>query len=258
MHHAYLDRFAARDSLVHRRDPRAKTLAFLGLLVASILVPAGIWWPFGALLAVLGVLWAASGVPVWYLVRRVIILSPFVLFSLGLLPFLYAGDALWTLPVGPWGLVVTRQGLELAGNVAAKFSLSVLTLGVFFGVTRFDCFLAALRWLRAPRLLVMQLGFLYRYLYVVVDEAQRMMRARDARSGGRTGLRVWRATVGALGVLLLRSLERSERVYRAMLARGFSGEAVMLTRPSMAAPDVLFLAAVLAAAAAITAAWAAR
>jgi len=252
MHHAYLDRFAALDSPLHRRDPRAKTVALLGLLVSVILVPPGRWWPFAALAAVLATLWITSGVPLAYLARRVLTLSPFVIFSIVLFPILYAGDELWSAPLGPWRLSVTRQGLELAGNLAAKFALGVLILGLLFSVTRFHHFLHALRQFRVPRLLVMQLGFLYRYLYVVVDEAERMIRARDARSAGRSGWLLWRATVGVIGVLLLRSFERSERIYRAMLARGFSGEVVVLEQSSLGPADILFAATVLAAAAAVT------
>jgi len=255
MHHAYLDRFARLDSAVHRRDPRAKTLAFLGLVVAVILVPPGVWWPFAALAAPLGVLWLASRVPVAYLMKRVLVLSPFVIFSVVLFPLLYGGEPLWNVQFGPWRLTVTREGLELAGNLAAKFALGVLTLSLMFSVTRFHHFLYALRRFRAPQLLVMQLGFLYRYLYVVVDEAERLLRARDARSGGAHGRHLWRATAALLGVLLVRSFQRSERIYQAMLARGFSGEVVVLRRLRWRAADAAVAAAVLAVAAGTTAVW---
>jgi cobalt/nickel transport system permease protein len=255
MHHAYLDKFAARDSPVHRRDPRAKTLAFLGLLVAAILVPAGLWWPFAAVAAVLLALWAASRVPAGYLLKRVLVLSPFIAASLVLFPFLYGGDVLWSASLGPWTLTVTRQGLELAGNLAAKFALAVLILGLLFSVTRFQHFLYALRRCRVPQLLVMQLGFLYRYLFVIHDEVERLLRARDARSGGRGRRHVWRATAGLVGVLFLRSFQRSERLYWAMLARGFAGEALLLDRLRFRPADAAFVAVVLAAAAATTAAW---
>jgi len=257
MHHAYLDKFATRDSPVHRRDPRAKTAAFLALLAAAILVPPGTWWPFASVAVIVVALWAVSSVPVVYLLKRVVVLSPFIIFSLVLFPVLYDGRAVWTARLGPWRMSVTREGLELAGNVAAKFVLGVLILGLLFSVTRFQHFLYALSRLRVPQLLVMQLGFLYRYLFVVLDEAERMLRAREARSAGLGGPRLWRSAAGLVGTLFLRSYHRSQRVYWAMLARGFNGEVHVLGRLRWQAADTLFVSCFMAVAAAVTVCWAA-
>jgi len=257
MHHAYLDKFAARDSPVHRRDPRAKTAAFFALLAAAILVPPGLWWPFAAVAVIVVAVWAASGVPLGYLLKRVVVLSPFILFSLVLFPVFYGGRAVWTAQLGPWQVSVTREGLELSGNIAAKFVLGVLILGLLFSVTRFQHFLYALSRFRVPQLLVMQLGFLYRYLFVVLDEAERMLRAREARSAGRGGWHLWRASAGLVGTLFLRSYHRSRRVYWAMLARGFSGEVHVLGRLRWRAADTAFASSLVAVAAAVTVCWAA-
>jgi cobalt/nickel transport system permease protein len=102
--------------------------------------------------------------------------------------------------------------------------------------------LLAMRALRFPRLLVAVMGLMWRYLYLIVDEAARLMRARQARSGEaaseqgkKGGTVVWRAKVtgGMAGSLLLRSFERSERVYAAMLARGYDGEVRSLPVPGI-------------------------
>ena len=233
----------------------ATTKAAATTLAAATLVPAGVWWPLAAVGGALVVLWAMSGVPAFYLLKRVVLLCPFMILSLVLFPFLYAGDAVGAARVGPWTFTVTRQGLELAGNLAAKFTLAVLLLGLLFSVTRFQHFLYALRRFRVPPALVMQLGFLYRYLYVIGDEGERMLRARDARSGGRRGRPVWRATAGLIGVLFLRSYLRSERIYWAMLARGFAGEAVLLDRLRWRTVDRVFAALGLVTATAITVGW---
>ena len=91
--------------------------------------------------------------------------------------------------------------------------------------------LRALRWFRIPALLVATVFFAYRYFYVIGEEAQRMLRARDARSAEIPGFRPgrtirWRASVAGhmVGSLFVRSLERSERVFAAMQARGYQGE----------------------------------
>ncbi len=97
--------------------------------------------------------------------------------------------------------------------------------------TSFPDLLHAFRHLRIPKTLVAIIAFMYRYLFVLADETSRLLRARASRSaapaqGKAGGSILWRARVtgGLAGQLLLRSLERSDRVYNAMLARGFNGE----------------------------------
>jgi cobalt/nickel transport system permease protein len=91
----------------------------------------------------------------------------------------------------------------------------------------------AMRAVRIPRLLVSIFGLMWRYLFVLVDEVLRMLRARAARSGqsDQPGLKTggslaWRARIagGMAGSLFLRAFERSDRIYMAMAARGYDGE----------------------------------
>jgi cobalt/nickel transport system permease protein len=98
------------------------------------------------------------------------------------------------------------------------------------------------------------ISFMYRYLGVLGDEAQRMNRARASRSAARPGRRaggslLWRGRVtGAMvGSLFLRSYERSERVYSAMLARGFDGELRYLPGPGLEARAIVLFGLAIAA-----------
>ncbi len=95
---------------------------------------------------------------------------------------------------------------------------------VLASATPFPELLAAMR-MRLPKLLVAVIGLMWRYLFVLVDEVLRLMRAREARSGQADGSRgggslAWRARVtgGMAGNLMLRSFDRSERIYAAMAA----------------------------------------
>ena len=108
--------------------------------------------------------------------------------------------------------------------------------------TAFPEILTAMRSLKVPRLLVAVFGLMWRYLFVFADEAIRLLRARAARSGGtgnqdmRTGGDlVWRAktTGGLAGNLFIRSLDRGERIYLAMLSRGYDGEIRSLPQPGL-------------------------
>ena len=124
-----------------------------------------------------------------------------------------------------------------------KSWLSVQAAIVLAASTPFPELLQAMRAIGAPRLLVAMFGLMWRYLFVMVDEALRLMRARSARSGqleggtSRSGGSIaWRARVtgGMAGNLLIRAFERSERIYSAMLARGYDGETRSLPLPPIA------------------------
>jgi cobalt/nickel transport system permease protein len=126
---------------------------------------------------------------------------------------------------------LTDVGLWRLAAVLARSWLSLLAAATLILTTPFTALLKAMRGLGVPLILTAIIALMYRYLYVLVEEASRMMRARDARSGddggGHSGgsLR-WRARVAGhmIGTLFLRTYERSERIYQAMLARGYTGE----------------------------------
>ena len=113
--------------------------------------------------------------------------------------------------------------------------------------TRFPDMVHALEHLHVPAVLTTIVSFLYRYLFVLTDEVMRLLRARQSRSGTVAGLKsgrsvFWRARVtgNMAGQLFLRSYERSDRIYNAMLARGYSGQLRTLNPHVMKSSDWLF------------------
>ena len=138
-----------------------------------------------------------------------------------------------------WNLAVTDEGLLLFAAVMIKAWLSVLVSGLLVATTSFPDLLKAMRTLHVPAILTAVIAFMYRYLFVLVDEAMRLQTAREARSAGPGGSLLWRARVlgGMIGSLFIRSYERSERIYAAMLSRGFVGEIRTLTRLTWQAYD---------------------
>jgi cobalt/nickel transport system permease protein len=125
--------------------------------------------------------------------------------------------------------------------------------------TPFPELLQAMRAVGIPRLLVAMFGLTWRYLFVLVDEALRLIRARAARSGvssstspstslrtkGEGGGIIWRAQVagGMAGSLFLRGFERSDRIYTAMLSRGYDGEVRVMPLPALSGVSKLVLLA---------------
>lgn len=165
----------------------------------------------------------------WRLVRGAFVALPFMLIALPLV-FVRPGDPIASLDLGPLRVTIGGEGLRAFATIAAKSWLSVQVALLLTYTTPFHDLLDALRELRLPRILVAIIGFMYRYLAVLGDEAQRLIRARASRSALADGVAgggsiAWRARVtgNMVGSLFLRSYERSERIYDAMIARGFEG-----------------------------------
>ncbi len=211
----YLDALSARESPLHRLDPRAKvlttlvfavTIASFGKYAVLPLLPFAL---FPVSLA------AAGGIPFGYLGRRLLLALPFVLLVGAFNPLLDR------VPV-PFGPIALAGGWVSFVSILLRFVLTVSAVLVLIGVTSFHGVCAALEKLGLPAPLVTQLLVLYRYLFVLVEEAARMDRARSLRSFGRRG-RGLRTAGALLGTLLLRTWGRAERIHMAMLSRGFDG-----------------------------------
>lgn len=234
---AIVERYEERESPIHRADARAKLLAVFLYIFAISATPEGAWAAI-ALLA-LPVLAGAflSRLGPWLVLRRTFFALPFVLAAVPL-AFTREGDVIATLPVLGW--TASREGVEAVTTILLRSWVSVGAAVLLVSTTSIVDLLRALRWFRVPRLLVATVFFAYRYLYVIADEVQRMMRARDSRSaalpGRRTGGTVrWRANVtgNMVGSLFVRSIERSERVFAAMQSRGYTGEQRFLDTPAL-------------------------
>ncbi len=221
------ERYQARESFVHRRDARAKIVLTVSAAFAVTLIPEGRWDAF-ALAAVVVLLFATlSRLPAEFFVRRAGLALPFVAAALPLI-FTRPGETLFTMPLVGWS--ASMEGLTAVASILLKSSLAVLMATILVGTTRPPDLLRALERLRIPKLLSSTIMLMYRYLFVIAEEGQRMLRARESRSGALAGIKPgrsasWRAGIlgRMVGSLFLRSYERSERVYAAMASRGYDG-----------------------------------
>lgn len=225
MHHVVLDRWSRGSSYLHRRDARAKVLALLAFLVIVATTPVGS-----------GVAAAAYGA---FLLVAVL---------LARLPF---GGVLWRgAVVLPFSAAFAAMSL-LSGDSARaaallqKSYLSVLAVVVVVGTTPMPELLRGLEALGMPRFLLLVVQFLFRYLFVISEQAQHMRIAAGARGSShvRNAFRFWRlrAAAGAISVLFARSYVRAEGVYRAMAARGFQGHISLLATNRFRWHDAAFL-----------------
>jgi cobalt/nickel transport system permease protein len=245
MHIHLVDQYQAGRSLVHRLDPRVKVTAAVFLILLFNLTPGGAWPAYLLMFSLVAALALVAEVSPWFVLRRSVIVLPFALAAVTLL-FTTPGQPLWELPLVGW--TVSQPGLTRFLGILFKSSLSVQVAIVLAVTTHSTELLWALGALRVPKLLVAIISFMYRYLFVLADEAFRMQRARQARSAvpagesGGGGSLPWRAQVTGwmVGQLFLRSYERSERVYQAMAARGYQGEILRLSPPPLTGREVLF------------------
>lgn len=220
MKHAFLDEYSHLESPIHRLDPRAKLVGLAALVVVSVTTPSNLYAAFAAYLGLETALILLARLPAKHVLKRMLIVLPFIFMVAAFLPFFSRGGGSYNL--GP--MRVSGHGLMVLWNVAAKSTVSVLAVIILSSTTPFPDLLRAMERMKAPRLLTSLLSFTYRYIFVLVDEAQRMRRARDSR--GWSGKWLWQARVigHMIAALFLRSYERGERVYAAMLARGYGGE----------------------------------
>jgi len=202
MHHDYLDRFSRLESPIHRAPAGLKlAFALLGLLTV-ILAPVSPGVFFGVIALVLVAIAAASRVPPVFLAKRLLMLEPFVI-GVAVLSLLQPG------------------GVAIFLKLVARGTLCLFAVLLLSSTTPFSEILRVFRSLRFPAILVTMMALMYRYVFVLVDEAERMSRARASRTfrSGRWG--AWRTGAGIIGQLFVRSTIRAERIYAAMCARGW-------------------------------------
>jgi cobalt/nickel transport system permease protein len=204
-------------SVVHRTPAHLKLLALLGFMLLVVATPSG-WYAGYAVEAVaLAVVVALSRVPATYLLPRMLVELPFVVFAL-LLPFIATGPTTEVL-----GVSVSEPGLHAGLTLLLKATLGVLAGLTLAATTEPQDLLRGLERLRLPSQLVQIMGFMVRYLDVVTGEMQRMRIARESRGFTARNPAHWPVLARSAGALFIRSYERGERVHLAMLSRGYSG-----------------------------------
>lgn len=228
MHISPLDTYRFGNSFLHHFDARVKLGLVLAFILSVSLMPIGAWPAYVLLFALVLSASASSELGLTFTIKRSFLALPFLFAAVPLL-VTTKGPAIIRVALDSWSFSITAPGLERFLSIALKSWLAVQMAVLLTATTPLPDILVAMRALGIPRLLVAILGLMWRYLFVLADEALRMMRARDARSAamsGKSGGTVaWRARVtgGMVGSLFLRGYERSERIYHAMLARGYDG-----------------------------------
>jgi cobalt/nickel transport system permease protein len=240
--HSFIDEYSDLNSFIHRLDPRTKLVASLAFIIAVVLTPANDWRVFVFYFCIVAVLLIISKLPPFYVLKRSLVIFPFVLLIAIFIPFFKEGEVAGSYNIWLWQVSVTYSGLFILANVMAKAWLCILALILLSSTTRLADLLKSLRQLGIPRVMILILSFMYRYIFVLADEVMRMQQARDSRSFGGKRLHQLKAIGSMVGTLFIRSYERGERIYAAMLSRGFDGQVRTLQNLSFRPADAYFSA----------------
>jgi cobalt/nickel transport system permease protein len=244
LHYDLSDQYVPGSSVFHRLDPRVKVLATLFFIFAVSITPEGKWWAFCIQFGFLLFVILKSKINILFTIKRSFIILPFVLAALAL-PFTTPGPEWIRIPWLEW--TITQTGLIRLGSILFRAWLAVQGAILLSAVTSVPDLFWAFSALRFPGPLIATIRFMYRYLFVLADEALRMLRARASRSprikGAKRPSLIWQGKVAGsmVGSLFLRSIERSERIYNAMLSRGYDGQIRSMTTFEMHSSDWFFI-----------------
>jgi len=225
MHLHELDQFADGSSWLHTWDPRVKLISLSALVIVLVLLPslAAALAGFACALFLLRL----SGIPLGFVavhLRRAFLF-------LGLM----AAVLCITVPGTPllqwWVWTISREGLRLGALILVRGMNAVVVVLVMIGTQRFETALHSLQSLHVPSPIVQLLMFSYRYLFLFLGETDRLFTAARSRGWHFRARISSLATFGnLLGMLLVRSFERTERIRVAMLSRGYQGRVMVLQR----------------------------
>jgi cobalt/nickel transport system permease protein len=202
MRHSFVDRFSRIDSPVHRLPIAIKIAGTVLLLLIIAVLPPFSLPVVGCITPFLFVVSYASRIPAGFLLRRMLFLEVFAI-----------GISVLSL--------LQPDGLVVFAGLLVKSSLSLFVIVLFSNTTPFSGLLDTLKAWGCPSLFVTLLALMYRYLFVLIDEMERMQRARGSRTfTGGAALR-WRSLATVISQLFIRSMDRADRIFAAMSARGW-------------------------------------
>jgi len=240
MKHSFIDEYSHLNSFVHRLDPRTKLITSLVFILAVVITPGSAWQLFAAYFGIAVIMFALSKLPPSYVLKRSLVIFPFVLLIAVFIPFFKEGQVAGSYNIWLWQVSVTYTALLILANVVVKAWLSILVLILLSSTTKLDDLLNGLSQLGVPRVMILIVSFMYRYIFVLADEVMRIKQARDSRNFGGNWLHHIKTIGNMLGTLFIRSYERAERVYAAMLSRGFEGQMRTMHRLRFQQADAYF------------------
>ncbi len=242
MHHNYIDRYSDGNTIIHSIDARVKILSAILFSIVVVGLPRYsiaplIWFMIGPF-----TIFILAKIPFKFVISRIVIAAPFIVALAVCYSFIDSESR--QVNFGPWQMQI-RESLLICANIIIKFTLTMSALTALTATTPFSSLLCGLEKLYVPRLLILQLAILYRYIFLLIDIVGRYLRSYSARSLRYLGFkREMTIRSAMIGSILISSLDISERVNLAMMARGFDGKIHALSQEKIRGRDFLFAAIV--------------
>ena len=236
MHLPEIDKYADLHSMFHSWDPRFKIVSLTLLIVSIALLPNILLASLGFIIAVILVF--LSRIPLTFVLKQLRWVMLFILFFLVVMPLTVGGDDVVRVNF----ITISWKGLELTLLIALRAISICLLIFPMIGTTKFHKSLKALQKLRFPDKLIQILMFTYRYIFVFMDELERMATAAKARLFRKKTNIFTLKTIGNLtGMLFVHGFSRTHRVYNAMASRGYKGSLKILDDFTLCGKDFVKL-----------------
>jgi cobalt/nickel transport system permease protein len=228
--------FSTGNSIIHGLDPRVKVI-----VVALFSVVVATSSRFLALLPALAIslfLVIIAKLPIKKVFYRLLLVNGLILFLWFVLPFTYKGQELFT--IGPF--IATKEGILLAGQITVKSNSILLSMIALLSTTQIFSLGHAMGQLHVPDKITHLFLFTFRYIHVIYKEYHKLINAMKVRGFvPRTNMHTYKSYAFLVGMLLVRSYDRAERIHKAMLCRGFNRKYYSLTQFSLKFEDIFFL-----------------
>jgi len=246
MDHAIGSYNSEKDSVIHRMESITKVISALLIVISVAIVKdiriAAAVFLFSILILII------SRLPIKFVLKR--IWSPFLfIFAFAAALLLSTGadgsEILWSISF----IDITAAGAENAGLILIRATAAILMITVLLATTRFDDIVKVLYDLKMPIFLLQILIFSYRYIFVFSEEMENMKNSMAAKGfRPKLSMRMFSSIANMLGMLLIKSFERGDEVYKSMVAKGYTGKPAIITENNMTAADYICITIVFAAA----------
>ncbi|SJZ36020.1 cobalt ECF transporter T component CbiQ [Selenihalanaerobacter shriftii] len=234
------EKFANGSTWVHELDPRLKII--ITMLLATI---AAVGSNISMLLQIFllaSFFLVSARLDVKQVLKRLLIINTFIFFMWLFIPFTYPGEGLFQ--IGP--LTASWAGIMYAIRITIRSNAIMIIVISLLSTSTIASLMHALKCLYVPEKLIYLFFFVYRYIYVVGNELKSLQNAMKVRGfKPETSLHCYKSYAYLVGMLIIKSYERSIRVYRAMLARGFKGKLYIQDDFKISPRDIVVLAGTL-------------
>ena len=222
----YFEKYSNLNSPIHQVNPIVKFCIVILIIIINMSFTHIIPY-FLLMLVIIGIM-VLSHVPLrYYFVRTLFFIIIFAAVIALPLLFFTPGQvvALWS--IGTVNIAITLEGVLSASSLVLRVWLSLMAVMTLTFTTPFANLIHAMKHMHIPRIFLILFSLTYRYIFLFIEELMRLLQAKDSRSFRSLGFRMRFKILGQLfGTLLVRSIDKSEQVYRAMLARGYTGDLV--------------------------------